>query len=110
MRKCELYVKDLAKAMERLTEAVQAYVSGRYDTALAKIGAAFTSLALAYSKGVIDKEKWKELSGALYSVRDSILSFDPMKEVVSKGDSVRDKIMRALLEKYQECIERGGNV
>ena len=102
--KCFMNIKDLAKAYERLLEAEQAYIDGRHSTAIAKIGGAFTSLALAYEKGVISTDEWKKLNGALYHVREAIISFSPVEELIDKVDIAKKMFFDKILEKYYQCM------
>ena len=103
--KCEKLVAPLSKILERLDEAEALYGVDRIYAALAKIGAAYTSLALAYSKGVIDKEEWKELSSRLFGARQAVLEKRDLKDVIEMIDKARGAIERKMFEKFTECLK-----
>ena len=103
--KCENFIRPLSKVLERLDEAEALYGVDRVYGALAKIGAAYTSLALAYSKGVITKDEWKELSPYLFRARQSILEKRDLKDVLEALDKARDRIERVMFEKFTRCLK-----
>jgi len=63
---CMKMAKAIDKILERLDEAEALYGEGRTYGALGKVGAAFTSLALAYAKGYLTKEDWKDIAGSMH--------------------------------------------
>jgi len=103
--KCESFVRPLSKVLERLDEAEALYGVDRVYAALAKIGAAYTSLALAYSKGVITKDEWKELSPYLFGARQSIVEKKDLEDVLGVLDKAREKIERVMFEKFTACLK-----
>jgi len=102
--KCELRIKNLLKTLERIEDAEQAYTDGNIAAAIARAGGAFTSLALAYAKGEITKDEWKELSRTLYGVREAILRGDPLKDVIDRIEKASDILRRYALEKFEKCM------
>jgi len=102
-RKCVGQVKYLVKVLERLDEAEALYGESRVYGALGKVGGAYTSLALAYAKGVIDKDEWKEISGALFRVRENMLKERDLKEVLDSIDRARKVVSDKMFEMVVKC-------
>jgi len=101
---CAKMAKILDKILERLDEAEALYGENRTYAALGKVGGAFTSLALAYSKGYISKDEWKELSGLLYGVRASVLEEKPFKDFLNILDKTRKALFEKMIEKVSKCL------
>jgi len=101
--KCFEKIKHLLKATERLDEAEALYGKKDQYGALSKVGAAFTSAALAYSKGLLDKEEWREIAGNLHLARQSILLGRELATVMKNLDRAKDILSKKMFEKYSEC-------
>jgi len=104
--KCERSVAPLSKVLERLDEAESLYGVGRKYAALSKVSGAFTSLALAYSKDLLDEEDWKNLSAEIHRVRMAILREEPTLHVFLGLDKAREIVERKLFEKFAECLKK----
>jgi len=102
--KCELRIKNLLKTLERIEDAEQAYIDGNLAAAIARIGGAFTSLALAYAKGEITKDEWKNLVGLLHGVREAIIRGDPLESIIDRIEKASDLLRRRTLEKFDKCM------
>ena len=103
LRKCLDEAEKLVKLLERLDEAEVAYGTNQKYLAAAKVGAAWTSLALAYAKGVIDYKEYKSLSGYLAKIRSDILSGTSYKDLLNDLESARRKVIQKFESKVTEC-------
>jgi len=103
---CTKMAERLIKVLERLDEAEALYGTEHRYAALGKVGAAFTSLALAYAHGVIDREDWKTLSKPLASARKAILEGQPLPVTMEKLDSARKAIVEKMVEVVKACRSR----
>ena len=103
LRKCLDKAEKLVKLLERLDEAEVAYGTNQRYLAAAKVGAAWTSLALAYARGVIDYQEYKNLGGYLDKIRSDILSGESYDEFLKDLESARHKVIQKFESKVMEC-------
>ena len=103
LRKCLDKAEKLVKLLERLDEAEVAYGTNQRYLAAAKVGAAWTSLALAYAKGVIDYQEYRNLAGYLAKLRSDILSGVSFEDLLKDLESTRHKVIQKFESKVMEC-------
>ena len=101
---CMENVKELDKAIERIDEAEALYGEGRVYGALSKISSAFTLIALAYSKGKINKEEFREIINHISVLRNKIVEKRKLEEVLTIIDIVRGKIADIMFNNFAKCI------
>ena len=104
IRACFTKLKDLEKTEERIIRANEMYRHGDVGVALDLVGTAFTSLALAYRKNVINTDDWKELSRALRELKEVIESEESIAKINMYTDSAVDTIKMIMFEKLGECL------
>jgi len=110
LRKCLDQAEKLIKVLERLDEAEVAYGTNQRYLAASKIGGAWTSLALAYARGVIDFDEYKSIARELRKIREDTLANASYEQFLKDLDAARERILRKFEGKVLQCYTQGGKL